>query len=160
MRLPPVGLNNQLPLLQSFDILGSPEMVPITDSETNLRLGVQDSDALIRSWHKTSSTRVNALSDPSDPKHRRHHRLVLGQYQILANRSRTDNYRQKFLKAFKASLASNTRRSPCGRVSCMQFLFRGPAVIYLLTLDNKVVLPGFIETKRSAPFETCSYGLG
>lgn len=71
-RLRPVGLKIQVRLLQSLDIfrqyegletLGSPETIAMIDRETDLQLEVQDIDALISSWHKTSRTRCNALRD-------------------------------------------------------------------------------------------------
>ena len=77
--------------------------------------------------------------------HWEHHRLVLGQHQILANRSRTDNYQHKLLQGVQRKLRSHSQKGLGGRLSCIQFVFRVPAVIYSLILDIKVVLQGILE---------------
>lgn len=80
-----------------------------------------------------------------------HHRLVLGQYQIVANRSRTDNYRQNFLQGVQTKLRNSCTKGLGGRVPCIQFVIRVLAVIYSLILDDKVVLQGFPEPKGLHP---------
>ena len=93
-----------------------------------------------------------ALHDSTDPNHREHHRLVLGQFQILANRSRIDDYRQPFIQGYQCKLIDGySSKRFGGRIFCIQFVFRVLAVIYSWILNNKVVLIGFLELKGLRP---------